>query len=202
MKKYVHVWFVLIAVLLSVLIPAAAHAHVVHKEAKQINSVNSKSNNQQKKSDSIAEKKKLPTVDLPDLANLAPDIPLDNIEALISKHKEIDQLERMITLSLNPKIKPKLLQTGTASWYGPRFYGRKTASGEIFTKRALTAAHRTLPFGTKLRVTNQNTGQSVVVKVNDRGPFTGNRVLDLSHAAASAIGMIDSGLCKVKIEKF
>lgn len=200
MKKYVHVWFVLIAVLLSVLIPSAAYAHVSHKAAKSHNYiVNGKSINQQNKLDSIAEKKLLPTPTA--LADIENDPPIDNIEALIAKHKEIDQLENLITLSLNPKIKPVLFQTGTASWYGPRFYGRKTASGEIFTKRALTAAHRTLPFGTKLRVTNQKTGKSVVVKVNDRGPFSGNRVLDLSHAAASAIGMIESGLCKVKIEK-
>ena len=95
----------------------------------------------------------------------------------------------------------KIIQHGTASWYGPGFYGRKTASGEIFTKTQLTAAHPTLPMGTKLRVTNNDTGESVVVKVNDRGPFHGNRVIDLSHAAAKTIGMIQSGVCSVKIER-
>lgn len=97
--------------------------------------------------------------------------------------------------------KQKIYQTGNASWYGPRFYGRKTASGEVFTKTQLTAAHRTLPFGTKLRVTNQTTGKSVIVKVNDRGPFHKNRIIDLSHAAASKLGMISDGVCKVTIEK-
>lgn len=80
-------------------------------------------------------------------------------------------------------------QTGTASWYGPGFQGRKTANGERFNTHALTAAHRTLPFGTRVRVTNRNTGRSVIVRINDRGPFHGNRIIDLSHASAQAIGM-------------
>lgn len=95
----------------------------------------------------------------------------------------------------------RIHQVGTASWYGPRFYGRKTASGEIFTKHQLTAAHRTLPFGTKLLVTNTKTGESVVVKVNDRGPFHGNRIIDLSHAAAERISLLKAGVCKVTITK-
>lgn len=96
----------------------------------------------------------------------------------------------------------KSLQTkyGSASFYGPGFHGRKTASGEVFNQNALTAAHRTLPFGTKLRVTCTTTGRSVVVRVNDRGPFHGNRVLDLSLGSAKAIGMVDRGVTKVKYE--
>ena len=97
----------------------------------------------------------------------------------------------------------KSLQTkyGSASFYGPGFHGRKTASGEVFNQNALTAAHRTLPFGTKLRVTCTATGRSVVVRVNDRGPFAGrNRVLDLSVGAAKAIGMIEKGVTSVKYE--
>jgi rare lipoprotein A len=80
-------------------------------------------------------------------------------------------------------------QDGVASWYGPGFHGRRTASGERFNTHALTAAHKTLPFGTCVRVTNKNTGRSVVVRVNDRGPFVAGRVIDLSRAAANAIGM-------------
>ncbi|GGD29351.1 septal ring lytic transglycosylase RlpA family protein [Aureimonas glaciei] len=90
--------------------------------------------------------------------------------------------------------------SGPASWYGPGFHGRKTANGERFNQNALTAAHRTLPFGTKVRVTCKTSGKSVTVRINDRGPFHGNRVLDLSRGAASKIGIIGSGVGRVKIE--
>jgi rare lipoprotein A len=86
---------------------------------------------------------------------------------------------------------------GIASFYK---YESKTASGEQFNPSALTAAHRTLPFGTRLRVTNVATGQSVTVRVNDRGPFVPGRVVDVSHSAAQALGMIDRGITKVKLE--
>jgi len=90
--------------------------------------------------------------------------------------------------------------SGTASWYGGKFHGRRTASGETYNQNALTAAHRTLPFGTEVVVTNENTGKSVVVRINDRGPFTGGRIIDLSRQAATAIGMINSGTARVKLE--
>ena len=80
-------------------------------------------------------------------------------------------------------------QIGKASWYGPGFHGRRTANGEVFNKNALTAAHRTLPFGTRVRVTHRSTGRSVIVRINDRGPFIHGRVIDLSKASAQAIGM-------------
>lgn len=91
-------------------------------------------------------------------------------------------------------------QRGMASWYGPGFHGRRSASGERFNQNALTAAHRTLPFGTKVRVTNLNSGTSVVVRINDRGPFIHGRVIDLSRAAAGAIGMLGSGVAPVQLE--
>jgi rare lipoprotein A len=94
----------------------------------------------------------------------------------------------------------RALIEGLASWYGPGFHGAQTASGEHFNQNDMTAAHRTLPFGTKVRVTNVNNGRSVVVRINDRGPFTGGRVIDLSAAAAQAIGMISSGVATVQIE--
>lgn len=90
--------------------------------------------------------------------------------------------------------------TGMASWYGPGFHGRRSASGEVFDQEALTAAHRTLPFGTQVRVTNMDTGLSVIVRINDRGPFTHNRVIDLSAGAARVIGMIGSGVAPVNVE--
>jgi rare lipoprotein A len=94
----------------------------------------------------------------------------------------------------------RTLGVKTVSWYGPGFHGRKTANGERFNQHAFTAAHKTLPFGTKLKVTCIATGKSAIVTVNDRGPFHGNRALDLSKAAASAIGLLDRGVGKVKID--
>jgi rare lipoprotein A len=88
-----------------------------------------------------------------------------------------------------PEAQAKTFQRGVASWYGPGFHGRLTANGERFNTNSLTAAHRTLPFGTRVRVTNAETGRSVVVRINDRGPFTKGRVIDLSKAAARAIGV-------------
>lgn len=86
---------------------------------------------------------------------------------------------------------------GTASWYGPGFHGRTAASGERFNQNAMTAAHKTLPFDTKVRVTNQKTGKSVVVRISDRGPYYGGRIIDLSKAAAKALGIIKAGTGKV-----
>jgi len=94
----------------------------------------------------------------------------------------------------------RALIEGLASWYGPGFHGAQTASGEYFNQNDLTAAHRTLPFGTKVRVTNVYNGRSVVVRINDRGPFSGGRVIDLSAAAAQALGIINSGVAPVQIE--
>ena len=89
--------------------------------------------------------------------------------------------------------------SGMASWYGGGFHGRKTASGERYNMNALTAAHRSLPFGTRVLVTNARNGRSVEVRINDRGPFVGGRVIDLSRAAASAIGLTASGVAPVRI---
>jgi rare lipoprotein A len=89
---------------------------------------------------------------------------------------------------------------GQASWYGPGFYGNRTASGEVLRRGTLTAAHRSLPFGTKVRVTNLHNGRSAVVRINDRGPFHGHRVIDLAHGAASELGVVSSGTASVKLE--
>lgn len=88
--------------------------------------------------------------------------------------------------------------TGIASYYGGKFHGRRTASGEIFDKNAMTAAHRSLPFGTKVKVTNLRNGRTVLVRVNDRGPHVRGRIIDLSHAAAKKIGL--KGVVRVKLE--
>ena len=89
---------------------------------------------------------------------------------------------------------------GSASWYGPGFHGRRSASGEIFNQNALTAAHRTLPFGTRILVTNLNNGRQVTVRVNDRGPYSGGRIIDLSAAAAAEIGLVNSGVGTVQLD--
>lgn len=92
-------------------------------------------------------------------------------------------------------------QHGVASWYGRQFHGQKTANGETFNMNDLTAAHKTLPLNCMIRVTNKTNGKSVVVKVNDRGPFHGDRVVDLSYGAAKALGILDKGSAKVSIER-
>lgn len=92
-------------------------------------------------------------------------------------------------------------QEGMASWYGPGFHGRRTASGERFNTAQLTAAHPSYAFGTRLCVVSQKDGKSVEVRVNDRGPYAKNRIIDLSKAAAQALGMLDSGVRKVQLWK-
>lgn len=91
-------------------------------------------------------------------------------------------------------------ESGIASWYGTSFDGRLSASGEIYDQEQLTAAHRDLPFGTRVRVRRLDRGDSVVVRINDRGPFVKSRIIDLSHAAAVQLGMIDGGVAEVTIE--
>lgn len=90
--------------------------------------------------------------------------------------------------------------SGVASWYGPGFHGRTTANGERYNMNDLTAAHKSLKFGTRVKVTNQNNGLSVVVRINDRGPYVGKRIIDLSKSAAQAIDMIGPGTAAVTVE--
>lgn len=95
---------------------------------------------------------------------------------------------------------PSFKEVGEASWYGPSFNGKRTASGHTFDETKMTAAHRTLPLGRKVKVTNLNNGKSVEVEINDRGPYTKGRVIDLSHAAAKALGIREDGTATVSIE--
>ena len=104
------------------------------------------------------------------------------------------------TAKENPAVPAKLPQTGEASWYGPKFHGKTTASGETYDQEALTAAHASLPLGSKVRVTNLSNGKSVEVEITDRGPFAENRIIDVSRAAAKALEMKDSGTTKVRLE--
>jgi rare lipoprotein A len=91
-------------------------------------------------------------------------------------------------------------QTGTASWYGTKYHGKRSSNGEIYNKNKMTAAHPSLPFGTEVKVTNLSNNQVVVVRITDRGPFSKHRIIDLSEAAARKIGMIRSGTAKVTME--
>lgn len=90
-------------------------------------------------------------------------------------------------------------EEGVASWYGAEFHGKRTASGEIYDMFALTAAHRRLPFGTLVEVTNLENGRKVVVRINDRGPFKKGRIIDLSYAAARRLGMVEQGTARVRL---
>jgi rare lipoprotein A len=92
-------------------------------------------------------------------------------------------------------------QSGVGSYYGPKFHGKKTASGEKFNQNAMTAAHKTLPFGTRLKVTNLSNKRSVVVRVNDRGPFIRGRIVDVSTIAARQLGLVGRGVARVRIQK-
>jgi rare lipoprotein A len=104
------------------------------------------------------------------------------------------------TEELPEPSRPALMETGLASWYGPRFHGKRTASGEVFNQEKFTAAHPTLPWGSRVKVTNLANGKSVEVRINDRGPFVKDRIIDVSRAAARALGMVKSGVTTVQIE--
>jgi rare lipoprotein A len=125
-----------------------------------------------------------------------------------SKDFDNDTILKKDTLSIeDEKLVGELIEnsarkisTGVVSWYGDKFHGRKTASGEKYDKHELTAAHKSLPFGTKVKVTNIRNGKSVVVEINDRGPYAKSRVLDLSQAAFSEIGHTNTGVMQVEYE--
>ena len=95
---------------------------------------------------------------------------------------------------------PGYIERGIASWYGEEFHGRSTSSGEIYDMHALTAAHKLMPLGTVAKVTNLENGRSVTVKINDRGPFIDDRIIDLSYGSAGAIDMVETGLAPVEVE--
>jgi len=112
----------------------------------------------------------------------------------------------LIVALLLPACRPRLrpiidgVQTGIASWYGAEFHGRRTSNGEVYNMHDLTAAHRTLLFGTVVEITNLQNGRSVTVRINDRGPFVGNRIIDLSYAAARMLDMVGPGVIPVRLE--
>lgn len=103
--------------------------------------------------------------------------------------------------ALAESIARNMMQSGRASWYGPGFHGRRTASGERFNSTEMTAAHRTLPFGTRVRVTHVGSGRSVVVRINDRGPFHGGRIIDLAAGPAQMLGLTSTGSAYVSLQR-
>jgi rare lipoprotein A (peptidoglycan hydrolase) len=97
-------------------------------------------------------------------------------------------------------LRNRLMQLGKASWYGPGFHGKPTASGEVFDQSLMTAAHNTFPLGSRAKVTNLANGHSVEVRINDRGPHAAGRIIDLSRAAAGALGIVGPGVARVQVE--
>ena len=119
--------------------------------------------------------------------------------ALLAQDSDIPAASATETIYPDPETEAEDIGSGMASYYGKAFAGRRTASGERFDPAQLTAAHRTLPFGSQVRVTHQRSGQSVMVRINDRGPFHGSRVIDVSEAAARQLGLIGPGTGKVSL---
>ncbi|MDQ7793392.1 MAG: septal ring lytic transglycosylase RlpA family protein [bacterium] len=136
---------------------------------------------------------------------IAQSVPVVTVDEETARQQQVSCLDLALAWSNNlrralgaPALDAQT-EYGVASWYGPGFHGRRTASGEVFDQEAFTAAHRTLPFGTVAIVTRTDTGQSVAVRINDRGPWVPGRVIDLSRAAAKLIGLVGAGLADVRV---
>ena len=121
------------------------------------------------------------------------------VDRQLYAHQSVRQPYEINGKTYTPKHEPFYDDTGLASWYGPKFNGKPTATGEIFDKNDLTAAHKTLPLNSMVHVTNLENGRTLLVRVNDRGPFVDNRIIDLSEASARALGTIHNGLAKVRV---
>jgi rare lipoprotein A len=120
----------------------------------------------------------------------------------IAKVPSVPESEQAPSIGKIPAPSESTVETGLASWYGSRHHGKRTASGEVFNQDKFTAAHRTLPWGSRVKVTNLANGKSVEVRINDRGPFSKGRIIDLSRAAARSLGMLEQGITTVRIEWF
>lgn len=121
------------------------------------------------------------------------------IDRTLYSHQKVGKRYTIMGKSYTPKHDPDYNRTGEASWYGPGFHGKLTANGETFNKNDMTAAHTTLPLNSMVRVTNLNNGRSVIVRLNDRGPFLGNRIIDMSEAGAKALGFKNDGVTNVRV---
>ncbi|WP_298912627.1 septal ring lytic transglycosylase RlpA family protein [uncultured Algimonas sp.] len=123
----------------------------------------------------------------------------DRMDRNLYDHQKVGKRYTIMGQTFTPRHDPDYDRTGTASWYGPKFHGKPTANGEKFDQHALTAAHTTLPLNSLVRVTNLDNGRAVTVRLNDRGPFTGGRIIDLSKAGAEALGFKRKGTAKVRV---
>ena len=132
---------------------------------------------------------------------LAPQPKFDaaEVDTQLYAHQRVGKTYEVFGKRYTPKHQPKYDVTGTASWYGPKFHGKPTASGEAFDMNGLSAAHKTLPLNSLVHVLNVETGRALVLRVNDRGPFVGDRIIDLSKAAAKELGLLESGLKEVRV---
>ena len=134
-------------------------------------------------------------------ASQAVSAPFDkkNVDTELYAHQRVGKSYKVFGKRYTPKHQPNYDKTGTASWYGPKFHGKPTASGEAFDMNGLSAAHKTLPLNSLVHVTNLENGRSIVLRVNDRGPFVGDRIIDLSKGAAAKLGLLESGLKEVRV---
>lgn len=136
-----------------------------------------------------------PSIDQPQTHTFPSEIPP---AATIPSSPETDEIPPLAKIPA--PAQPPLVETGLASWYGQKFHGKLTASGEVFDQEKFTAAHRTLPWGSRAKVTNLANGKSVEVRINDRGPFGKGRIIDVSRAAARVLGIVGSGITSVRVE--
>lgn len=140
------------------------------------------------------------TFGTPQITGVASTFDQSRIDKTLRANQHIGNPYTVYGQTYYPEHEPNYDMVGTASWYGDKFHGKLTANGETFNKNALTAAHKTLPLNSLVVVTNMVTGQSVTLRINDRGPFIGNRLIDLSEAAANALGYKIAGLGEVRVQ--
>ena len=142
----------------------------------------------------------IPQVAMPTPHAVSPLFDQSRVDRDLYKHQRVGKRYTIRGKSYTPKHEPDYDVVGIASWYGDKFHGKPTATGEIYNKNDMTAAHKTLPLNSMLYVTNVETGKSIMVRLNDRGPFIGKRIIDLSEAAANALGTKGKGLGKVRVQ--
>jgi len=123
-----------------------------------------------------------------------------NVDTHLYAHQKVGKTYTIFGKQYTPKHQPRYDKIGTASWYGAKFHGKPTATGELYNMNDITAAHKTLPLNSMVMVTNMETGKSLRVRVNDRGPFVGDRIIDLSRTAANMLGLFESGLGEVRVQ--
>ena len=140
----------------------------------------------------------LPQVTFPKVN--APKFNMKNVDTDLYAYQRVGKPYTIMGKRYTPKHQPKYDKVGTASWYGPKFHGKLTANGEKYDMNGITAAHKTLPLNSMVLVTNVENGKSMNVRVNDRGPFVSNRIIDLSRAVATELGLFNSGLGKVRVQ--